>query len=102
MKLNRIPVIRVANSFMFFFNSQKIFPTFFTVSVMFTEGPQLSVYLAAHLIWSGRSDLILAYYSILLVKISVETNGLSLTAYGTAYTNKDKLFLNRDLEVKCV
>jgi hypothetical protein len=86
MKLYKTHEIRVANSFVFSI-SRKIFPPFFTVSVMFTEEP--------HLMWSERRDLILAAYSVVLVKISVENNGLSLINYFIAYNHQDKLFLQR-------
>jgi len=79
MKLVKAPEIRLANS-LGVSNSRKIFPTFFTVSITFTEEPQAPVFLSAHLMWGGRSDLILAYYSVVLVKISVGSNGLSLLA----------------------
>jgi hypothetical protein len=94
MKLDKTPEIRVANSFMIS-NSRKLFPAFFTVSVMFTEEPQVSIFLSAHLMWSGRSDLILAYYSVVLVNISVESNGLSLITYVIAYNYQDELLLQR-------
>jgi hypothetical protein len=94
MKLYKTPEIRAANSFVFSV-SRKIFPTFFTVSVMFIEEPQISVFLSAHLMWSGRSDLILAFYSVVLVKLYVESNGLSLITYVIAYNHQDKLFLQR-------
>jgi len=101
MKLDKAPEITVANS-SGFSNSQKIFPTFFTVSIMFTEKPQVSLFLSALLMWGGRSDLILACYSVVLVKISVGNNGLSLLAYVITYNHQDRLSLLRDLEVKCV
>jgi len=101
MKLVKAPEIRVASS-LGVSNSRKIFPPFFTVSITFTEEPQVPVFLSAHLMWGGLSDLILAYYSVVLAKISVGSNGLSLLAHVIVYNYQNKLFLQRDLEVKCV
>jgi len=92
MKLVKAPEIRVANS-LGVSNSRKIFRTFFTISITFTEEPQLPVFLSAHLMLGGRSDIILVYYSAVIVKISVGSNGLSLLAYVITYNyQKQTLF----------